>query len=359
MSIAIYTNIISPHMLPLTEAYRKIYPEEEISYVYTENLPPDATKRGWEWKESRSWIISLQSDKTKAYSIITNTEVLLSGIRDVSIFEKRQDGGQITLYMSERWLKPIKIEFHILNVLSRIELPGKWRLLLPRYRSMVKRFVRWANTDNKAKVLAIGKGAIDDFLYLGVNPHKIVNWGYFVECAKHPSDTLKGTHNPFRILWVGRMLHWKRVDTIIRSIKGMDNVVLTLVGQGVERQRLITLAKGLPVIFKDGMPISNIRCLMRENDMYVLSSDENEGWGVALQEALLEGMIGVGTYEAGSSASILPMECLFHAGDYKALRRLIVKARNNGLPRPSMKAWTLQAAIEKLGEIRKELSAQS
>lgn len=62
---------------------------------------------------------------------------------------------------------------------------------------------------------------------------------------------------------------------------------------------------------------------MRSHDVYVLSSDAQEGWGAALNEALEEEMTVIGTYEAGSSATILSDEWLFHAGDWRRLAGLL------------------------------------
>ena len=62
---------------------------------------------------------------------------------------------------------------------------------------------------------------------------------------------------------------------------------------------------------------------MREHDVYVLASNGYEGWGAVVSEALEEGMKVVGTYEAGSSGTMLPKSNLFHAGDWKGLLNIL------------------------------------
>ena len=63
---------------------------------------------------------------------------------------------------------------------------------------------------------------------------------------------------------------------------------------------------------------------MRSNDVYVLASNAHEGWGAVVSEALEEGMEVFGTYEAGSSATMLPKENLFSAGDWKTLSEQLI-----------------------------------
>lgn len=152
-----------------------------------------------------------------------------------------------------------------------------------------------------------------------------VPWGYFVEPSNfRPADDQRNSNSSLKLLWVGRMLDWKRVDTIVKAVCACSaNITLTLVGDGPERTRLEKLALGLPVTFLPPQPIARIRSIMRAHDVYILSSNAVEGWGAALNEAIEEGMKVLGTHEAGSSAALLPESCLFHAGDWRRLAALL------------------------------------
>ena len=125
---------------------------------------------------------------------------------------------------------------------------------------------------------------------------------------------------------------------------------LTLVGEGPEKAKILRIAEKLQKKFNTPLststsffdllppvPIAEVRNLMREHDVYVLASNAQEGWGAALNEALEEGMVGLGTHEAGASAALLPEAQRFHAGDFGALARLLEKAyaeelRPTGMP---------------------------
>ena len=182
-----------------------------------------------------------------------------------------------------------------------------------------------------------------------------------------PNDACDSENRPYRVLWVGRMLGLKRVDTIIRAVTranealGARDIVLTLVGDGPEKSALQTLARKLdaPVEFRDSVSIAQVRELMRTHDLYVLASNGHEGWGAVVSEALEEGMLCVGTREAGSSATILPATHLFKAGDVKALARLILDAAAGRLSKVPIGEWTAKAAAERLMKMIEQTSENS
>lgn len=177
------------------------------------------------------------------------------------------------------------------------------------------------------------------------------------QCGEKPQNTQKGaaretgnwelkTRNchegasRLRVLWVGRMLKLKRVDTLIKAcVSGAlkDKVELHLYGHGPEEEKLKRLAEvGKNVFFHDFVPVAQVRDLMRTHDVYVLPSDGGEGWGAVVSEALEEGMKVLGTASAGSSATILPPSHLFKAGDVNRLIELLSKE----IEQVSIGEWT-------------------
>ena len=156
------------------------------------------------------------------------------------------------------------------------------------------------------------------------------------------------------MLWVGRLLKLKRVDTIIRAVGELSQTyassprlntndyqlttTLDIYGSGPEELRLKKMATkyGDVIKFHPPVPIDEVRKLMREHDVYVLASNGYEGWGAVVSEALEEGMRVVGTYEAGSSATMLPETCLFHSGDWKTLKRIL----QSEIPQCGIGTWT-------------------
>lgn len=360
MKIVLYTNSVSAHQLPLArEIVRRVGPDE-FRYVYTGQLQGG----GQEVAATEPWIVR-EDERTR--QLLESCEVLLSGNRALEVFERRVAAGRTTLYMSERWFKPLRL-------CRGVWLPGRTRLLVPRFRAFARR-VAALSASSHFRYLAIGPWARQDMQRLGVPAAKIVDWGYFVApSAGRHSPPAPSSRSCLRILWVGRLLDWKRVETLVKSLaeRAIVNladrrVCLTLVGDGPERHRLMAEAKRVAarspnaeITFLPPLPLDGVRELMRQHDVYVLASDAAEGWGAALNEALEEGMIGLGTHEAGASAALLPDEQRYPAGDARALAALLASVAAGGTWRRSVpQDYTPQGAAERLFSLVRSMAEET
>ena len=417
MKFAFFTNIISPHQMPLARELIELLGADEYRYVYTEAEEKERTKLGW-GNKGEDWC--LQGDENTA--VLSEVDVLMSGVRAPNLFEKRAKEGKATLYCSERWFKPPI---------------GFLRVFVPSYFKMARRIVKLLNESESFYYLPIGIHAARDMARLcglmngdwkclfrapkldyerkpggkvfsegvkecgseGVRSDgvrecvgKMRMWGYFVEegrgkreegrgvmsdssefrvgslelgdgsviSGQELVDSEKGADSSelgvkecgsegLKVLWVGRLLKLKRVDTIIKAVgecAKSKKITLDIYGVGPEDAKLKKLAAkyGDVVKFHPPVPISDVRKLMREHDVYVLSSNGYEGWGAVVSEALEEGMAVIGTYEAGSSATILPESNLFHAGDWRRLKELL----EGDMERVGIGKWTAKGAAEVL-----------
>ena len=184
-------------------------------------------------------------------------------------------------------------------------------------------------------------------------------WGYFVAPSEHNQRGDAWVTNnlkDIRCLWVGRLLDWKCVDTIVRAVRECDiqrrhnpqlpKVTLDIYGAGPEELRLRKMADEHAecIRFFSPIPMDEVRILMKGHDVYVLSSNACEGWGAVVNEAIEEGMGVVGTYEAGACRSMLPTENLFHAGNWKSLKRLLL----NPVRRIGIGTWSVVCAGSEL-----------
>lgn len=348
MTVALYTNIVSPHQLPLAREIAALVGEDNYRYVFSEEFHVDRAAMGWS-PDAASWILSKREQPAQARKWLEECDVLICGARSLDLIEFRSRKGLKTFYANERWFKP----FGFCH--DRIQVPGRLRMIFPGYRRMASRFVDLARRYDNFRLLPFGVWARRDFNLMGVPESKMTTWGYFVAPGQYASSSAVRKLKPnLRILWVGRMLGWKRVDTILKALRLLMDVEsvaekrfsLTLVGNGPELFRLQRLARGLSVDFLPYVPIAQVRELMHRHNVYVLSSNGQEGWGAALNEALEEGLQCVGTFEAGASATMLPQSNLYHTGDTHALVVLLRKALAGTLPKPRIGEWTAKRAAE-------------
>ena len=381
MKIVIYTNSISPHQLPLARELVDALGTENVLYAYENAESQGRQSLGWK-QEPESWCCKA----SECMDIIENCDLLLvGGLRPTSLFERRAKANRRTLYMSERWFKPPM---------------GFLRLFHPKYFLMALRFVKLINNSPSFTYLPIGIHAARDMarlcglfhgdlrclfqapesdfekkpwgkICLKNKPQNIQNnkkycfekmrmWGYFVEPTRYNSIAVEqlteSERKEIRVLWVGRLLNWKCVDTIIQAVIGYTNIMcmdssmpkisLDIYGSGPEEKKLKKMARGYKSIinFYPPVPITDVRKLMHRHDVYVLASNGYEGWGATVSEALEEGMKVLGTYEAGSSATVLSNECLFHAGDWQGLIKLLIEP----IQLKGIEDWTAEVASKSI-----------
>lgn len=335
MKYIFYTNIISPHQLPWCCEFAKLVGEKNFLYIVEEELHEERKTLGW-GDDCKEWIRHLHDSSEALYNELEMCDILITSLRKTELLKKRAAAGLRSYYMFERWFKPPL---------------GAWRMFHPGYYKMCKEF-KMLSADPSIRLLPIGIYGASDIVKMQAaltNPFILLErshpkdisagspmekcgpdmrlWGYFVTPAAE--DRRESSPEELSIFWCGRMLDWKRVDTLVKAAKFLLTkeipLTLTLVGQGPEEFRLRkTAGKWLDdkIFFHPPAKIEEIRRYMQKNDVYVLASDGGEGWGAALNEAMAEGMIPVGTYEAGSSATMIEHGkngFLYHSKNVKEL----------------------------------------
>lgn len=386
MTLVIYTNIVSPHVIPYVEEIRRQRPDVVVKYVVRgwvglkprEKISP---KKGWDTFCKIDYVVDTMQSRAAADKLLRECDILYSGFREIDVFEKRAKDGKLTYYGAERWLKPYEVcAFKWRDCRWSLSVPGLFRLIVPGYFSTARRMMRLVE-NGQLILMPIGVHAANDFArlhrffcgdWLTLFRHRrflmerkimaavdgcdyIRLWGYFVA----PSQQLVRdvvTQSPValkKLLWVGRMLNWKKVDTLIRAVRRNGNFSLTLLGSGGEERRLRRLSNGCAnVSFHAPEDLSGVRRVMREHDALILSSNKREGWGAVVSEAIEEGRPVIGTYESGSAATILPETNLFHAGDVDGLLNVLNSGRVVVVNRED---WSAKRAAE---EFIKDWSAR-
>ena len=368
MRIALLTNIISPHQLPLAKRLAERVGPGNYTYVYTEPMHEERKRMGWE-DEVPKWAVHADEN----HPALLEADIVYCGHRALQLFQRRIAAGKLTFYVSERWFKPPW---------------GFLRVLSPRYLQMARAFrslfaspffhylpqgIHAARDMARLMLLLDGRlsalfsapavafeprpgGSIlpieaasalsalpseslqwarrNGFLRLPDQPRPLPSpagifdkmhlWGYFVEDSANPRPPSPAPAPlPRNVLWAGRMLDWKRVDTLVRACAALPDIHLNLYGHGPEEARLRRIASRHPnIVFHDNVPIREMRALMRSHDLYVLPSDATEGWGAVVSEALAEHLPVLATAESGAGATMLEPDCLFHADDDELRRRL-------------------------------------
>jgi len=379
MRFVLYTQGYSPHELPLFRAASQVF--DEAWYVVDHGWNGDPSRGGWqpELDGLKTVVLEEHSEADRAHlllDLLDRETLIMYGTRGNPFEEAIVASSAIVVYSSERWLKPSRY------------LPGIFHCLQPGFVRKVVEFRHRFRTSPRFYYFGDGVYAVADMVrlvrmgsiaslekrpcgkvILSSGCDKFRLWGYFVSNAhialsgsSKPPEPLQPSH--LRVLWVGRMLGWKCVDTLIRAVaavaEGGIAISCTLVGNGPDKTRLKRMAEKFasdteighlkawerrPLFdFKDFVPMAEVRRLMHEHDIYVLPSNSYEGWGAVVNEALQEGMIVLASRESGAGVTMLPDECVFKAGDFRGLAEKIRTTRC----RPGIGNWTPQEGARRL-----------
>jgi glycosyltransferase involved in cell wall biosynthesis len=181
--------------------------------------------------------------------------------------------------------------------------------------------------------LAMGGYAARDMRRLARFDGRLWQWGYFTDLPR-PLPSVGERSGPLRVLWAGRMLSLKRVDTLVRAFATLrsqnDAATLTLIGEGPCRASIVRLVERLDldgaVDLLASMPVEEVLQQMQQAHVYVLPSNAYEGWGAVVNESMSQGCAVIASHAAGSAKAIIQHGqngMLFRPGDWRSLGRLL------------------------------------
>ena len=316
MKLMYGTNIWSHHQIPLAGELVKLLGPEMFKMAIFEKVDDDRRKIGWAEGKNLPWIIGPPQDRDEMKKLLqecVSADVMVLGHCPLSIMEARVATGKLTFIAAERLLKK---PFHHL------------RMLNPRYANGIRRY-RALTIQPHVYALTIGHYAPADLRTIGAFADRLFHWAYFIDTPVTLQE--KPPARPLKLLWVGRMLKLKRVDSLLRAVYQLQHTgsigECLIVGDGPERSALLKLARRLNlspglVKFSPPVPFSEVRQLMRQADVYVLTSNRHEGWGAVAGEAMSEGCALVANEAAGASQVLIQegeTGLLFRDGDVEHL----------------------------------------
>jgi glycosyltransferase involved in cell wall biosynthesis len=298
-SLAYVTNYWSHHQAPVSRELVRLLGEECFKLClfgnfYDANLLLGQNEAAPDYK----WIAGppkAHSDIERLRKIICDADVAVLGACPEAVMAARTETGKLTFVMSER---------------IRKTPPAWWRWLDPRFQHGLIKYRRAANREN-VHYLPMGAYAAEDVRRIGAYGDRMWTWAYLLEVSAQPPQPR--TSDKMNVLWVGRMLSWKRVDLLLHAVARVCHEPtfgkLNVVGTGPEKERLQKLARQLGLgdkcVFHEPVSPAAVREMMRQSDVYVLPSNRQEGWGAVANEAMSEGAVLVANEQAGAAQMLV------------------------------------------------------
>ena len=115
MKVAFYMNCVSTHQLPLAKEVAELVGAENFRYIDAGEKGQayqSGEVQGLKFKVQRIGDAAVETAAVRGESArewLETADVMLTGMRDLELFERRARKGMRTYYASERWWKPVRI----------------------------------------------------------------------------------------------------------------------------------------------------------------------------------------------------------------------------------------------------------
>ena len=336
MTIVFFSNFINHHQANVAD---ELYRLTEGNYTFVELCPiyDWLLKGGYSNLSSRPYVLQAwknQKNMDKAITLLYNADVALFSCPEAWKYEVlRAKTGKLTFDVSERWLKR-----------------GLLNLASPR---LLKYFWYYHTVFAKHNVYKLCSSAFacNDHYKLHSFKNKCYKWGYFTKVDSNftvealPDVSTSGTLH--KLMWCARFLRWKHPEMPIQlaaRLKAKNyKFKLAMYGSGVELEKTKRLAKSLGVddvvSFMGNMPNEEILKVMRQHDIFLFTSDQNEGWGAVANEAMSNGCAIVASDSIGSIPFLVKdgeNGCVFKSCDLDSLCNKVEYLLDNDSKRQSI-----------------------
>ena len=297
--ITFFSNFINEHQIPFCEAMYKRC-NGEFRFVATEEFSQERIKLGFEDKSDRFPFIvrSYENEESfqKAMELGKNSDVVIIGSAPDVFIEERLKKNKLTFRYCERFFKR-----------------GKWRILDPRVLYWYYK-LHFRYRKKNLHMLCASAYTAPDCRFISSYPKKTYMWGYFppVSSYEHIENILDAKKKN-SILWVARLIKLKHPEyplEVARRLKEAGyNFQLTMIGVGPFQDKVnafiekYALQENVRVV--GAMSPEEVREYMRENEIFLFTSDKNEGWGAVLNESMNDGCAVVANRAIGSAPYLI------------------------------------------------------
>ena len=278
---AFVSNYINHHQIPFCNAMYRLL-EGNFVFVQTETMEAERVQMGWHEAERPAYVRCFYEEEEYCRRLILDCDIVVFGGSDEeSYIAPRLEAGKPVIRYSERLYRT-----------------GQWKAVSPR--GLLKKYKDHTRY-RKAPVYLLCSGAYvpSDFHIVRAYPGKMYCWGYFPETKHYDIDRLLeekgyGEEKTPYLLWAARLIGLKHPELSLETAaylkeKGL-NFHMDIIGDGELKPRMQELAKeyGLEdhVVFLGYQPPEEVRRSMEKADIFLFTSDRQEGWGAVANEAM-------------------------------------------------------------------------
>lgn len=293
MTITFFSNFLLHHQTPFCEAMVN-HIGEGFRFVATKPVPAERLEMGYLNLENEPYAVNAYMDDAsyqEAMRLGRESDVVIIGAAPYDFIEERLKENKLTFRYSERFFKKFYWRFHPAELLFRYHKETRYRK---------KNFY----------MLCASAYTAPDCRYIFAYPNKTYKWGYFPPISEVSYEELAACKNrdKIKIIWVSRFIPLKHPEEIIALAKMLkkDNFSFEIemlgIGELREEYENIVKEEKLDDVIRFSGPFSPQEVLehMKCSDIFLFTSDKNEGWGAVMNEAMSCACAPVACREIGS-----------------------------------------------------------
>ena len=296
--IVFFTNFINHHQVYwLDEMYNLT--NGDFVCVLSMGVPMERQQLGYNDFDRGYLLRAYESveNKERAMDLAKNADVAIFGAESLPYQIERMKLGKLSFEVGERWLKR-----GLLNLLSPRLLKNMWYYHTLFYNKPIY------------KLCSSAYAAGDQYLMQSYK-NRCYKWAYFTNVAERDIDeVIKNRSNQkIKILWCARYLGWKHPEMAILLAKRLKDAGYEFemnmfgIGELYDKMKALCVNLGVDdvVCMKGSVPNEQMVKEMSEHNIFLFTSDRNEGWGAVLNEAMSSGCVVVASNEIGAVPFLL------------------------------------------------------
>ena len=340
MKIVFISNFYNHHQKPVADELYSII-GSDYYFIETQKISEARLSMGWGRDEKPPYVLQNYTDesaKENCQKIIDEADVVVIGSAPRTLIETRLKNKKLTFYYAER---PYKIKQPI------------YKLAVHFFRN-IKNIIRHKNL----YILCASAYTSADYAKVLTFKNKAYKWGYFTAAKEYRNvDALIDLKSPNSILWVSRYLalkHPEHVIEVARRLKeGGYSFKLTMIGSGeleemtrelVKRENLSDCVEMLGT-----MSPEEVRQYMEKSEVFLFTSDRNEGWGAVLNESMNSACAVVANSAIGSVPFLMKHGengYMYKDGDVEELYRNVKMLLDNSNERKRISKNAYKTIVE-------------
>lgn len=295
MTVVFISNYFNHHQKPFADSMYSLL-GEDWAFIETDTMDEERIKLGWK-NEATSYvkrIYTSERDREECQNLIDSADVVIIGSAPDELVRRRIKSGKLLFRYSER---PLKKGMQIHKYLPRFV---QWQIKNPFWKPIY--------------MLCASAYTASDYKKFGMFIGKSYKWGYFPEIKSYSDiDALIDSKQKNSLLWVARLIDWKHPEAPIEIAKRLKkdgyDFSLNVIGNGELEDNIKSKIheNGLEdqVHMLGGMPPEKVREYMEKSEIFLFTSDRQEGWGAVLNESMNSGCAVVGSHAIGSVPFLL------------------------------------------------------